>query len=62
MPDSDFEKLVSRIRDALGCGKDMATDYAKLIGDKPEIVSGKILIRNEDKRIIAHVPADVLQV
>ena len=59
--DVHFATLVSRIRNALGCGKDIATDYAKLIGDKPEIVGAKIQVRNEDNRVIAYVPASVLE-
>ena len=57
----DLPTLVRRIQNALGCSKDMATEYAKTIGENPEIVYGKILLRNEQKRIIAYVPANVLE-
>jgi hypothetical protein len=56
----DQPTLVTRIQNALGCSKDMATEYAKAIGENPEIVHGKILLRNDQKRIIAYVPASVL--
>jgi len=39
----------------------MAKEYAKAIGENPEIVHGKILLRNEDHRIIAYVPVSVLE-
>jgi hypothetical protein len=52
--------IVTRIQNALRCSKDMATEYAKAIGEEPEIVHGKILLRNEQERIIAYVPASVL--
>ena len=52
--------LVSRIRNALGCSKDLATEYAAAIGGAPEIAHGKILLRNEEGRIIAYVPESVL--
>jgi hypothetical protein len=58
----DLATIVRRIQNALGCSKDMATEYAKAIGENPEIVHGKILLRNEQKRIIAYVPANVLDV
>jgi hypothetical protein len=57
----ELATIVSRIQNALGCSKDMATEYAKSIGDHPEIVHGKILLRNEQNRIIAHVPASVIE-
>lgn len=61
MTELEFTTLVSRIRNALGCSKDMATEYAAAIGEKPEISHGKILLRNEDHRIIACVPVSVLE-
>jgi hypothetical protein len=60
MTQIDASTLVTRIRFALGCSKDMAAEYAAAIGDHPEIVHGKILLRNSDQRIIAYVPASVL--
>ena len=53
--------LVSRSRNVLGCSKDLAEEYAAAIGENPEIVHGKILLRNEDGRIIAYAPASVLE-
>jgi hypothetical protein len=61
MPAFTNPDLVSRIRNALGCSKDMAEEYAAAIGESPEIVHGKILLRNEDGRIIAYVPESVLE-
>jgi hypothetical protein len=61
MPQPEFATVVSRIQNALGCSKDMAKEYAAAIGENPEVAHGKILIRNEQKRIIAHVPASVLE-
>ena len=52
--------LVLRIQNALGCGKELAGDYAVAIGDKPEIQHGKIIVRDEGGRIIAHIPESVL--
>ena len=53
--------VVTRIQNFLGCSKGMATEYAKAIGEHPEIVHGKIPLCNEQKRVIAHVPASVLE-
>jgi hypothetical protein len=61
MTETDFDTIVTRVRNALGCSKDMAKEYAKAIGENPEIVHGKILLRNEDHRIIAYVPVSVLE-
>jgi hypothetical protein len=61
MTDVDMTTVVTRIQNALGCSKDMAKEYAAAIGKNPEIVHGKILLRNEDKRIIAYVPVSVLE-
>lgn len=61
MSEGDFAELVSRIRNAVGCGKELACDYAGAIGDKPEIQNGKIIVRDEDRRIIAHLPEEVLR-
>jgi hypothetical protein len=57
---ADFATVVTRIQNALGCSKDMAAEYARAIGDKPEVAHGKIMVRNENQRIIAYVPASVL--
>ncbi len=61
MPPQDFASIVSRIQNALACSKDMAAEYARAIGENPEVVHGKIVLRNEQNRIIAHVPASVLE-
>ena len=61
MTDSEFAALVNRIRNALGCGKDLANDYATAIGDTPEIQNGNVVIRDESGRIIARVPESVLE-
>lgn len=56
----DPETLATRIRQSPGCSKDLAVDYAKGIGDPPEIIHGKILVRDADGRIVARVPDSVL--
>ena len=61
MTETDFATIVTRVRNALGCSKDMATEYAAAIGENPEVVHGKIMLRNEDHRIIACIPASVLE-
>jgi hypothetical protein len=60
MTEAENDSLVTRIRNALGCGKDLAGDYAKAIGDAPEVAHGKINVRDSFGRIIAHVPITVL--
>ena len=60
MTEPEFAALVNRIRNALGCGKDLAGDYAAAIGDSPEIQNGNVVIRDESGRIIARVPESVL--
>lgn len=60
MTDTDIQALAVRIRQSLGCGKDLAEDYARGISNPPEIVHGKILVRDPDGRIIARVPETVL--
>lgn len=60
MTESDHDALVTRIRNALGCGKDLAEDYAKAIEKRPEVELGKVLVRDEAGRIIARVPESVL--
>jgi len=52
---------VTRIRTSLACSKELATEYASDIGDQPEIQNGQIVVRNEDRRIIARLPASVLE-
>ncbi len=60
MTEAAFDDLVRRIRNSIDCSKELAADYAKKIGDSPEIQNGLILVRNEDKRIIARIPERVL--
>lgn len=60
MTDTDIEALATRIRQTLGCGKELADDYAQGIGDPPEIIHGRVLVRNSEGRIIARVPETVL--
>lgn len=60
MTETDQQALAIRIRQTLGCGKELAEDYAKGIGDPPEIIHGKILVRNSEGHIIARVPDTVL--
>ena len=60
MTDAAIAELVLRIQNALGCGRELAGDYAAAIGDKPEIQHGKIIVRDSDGRIIAHIPESVL--
>lgn len=60
MTDAEIEALALRIRQILGYGKQISEDYARGIGDPPEIIHGRVLVRNEDGRIIARVPEEVL--
>jgi hypothetical protein len=60
MTEGDFAELVRRIQNVVGCGKELAGDYAMAIGDKPEIQNGKIIVRDEARRIIAHLPEHVM--
>lgn len=60
MTETDIEALATRIRQTLGCGKELADDYAQGIGDPPEIIHGRVLVRNSEGRIIARVPESVL--
>ena len=60
MIDIDLQTLATRIRQSLGCGKDLAEDYAQGISDPPEIIHGMILVRDPEGRIIARVPDSVL--
>ena len=62
MTDTDhLTQLATRIRQTLGCGKDLAEDYAKGIGDPPEIIHDRVLVRNSEGHIIARVPKIVLE-
>ncbi|HSI63643.1 MAG TPA: hypothetical protein VLE43_11010 [Candidatus Saccharimonadia bacterium] len=61
MNETEVAAIAARIQNALGCSKGMAVDYAKTIGANPEVAHGKIAVRNEDNRIIAYVPASVLE-
>ena len=60
MTDTELQALAARIRQSLGCSKDLAEEYAKGIGDPPEIIHGKIVVRDANQRIIARVPDSVL--
>ena len=60
MTDIDPETLAIRIRQSLGCSKDLAADYVKGISDPPEIIHGKIVVRDPEGRIVARVPESVL--
>jgi hypothetical protein len=60
MTEAALDNLTTRIRNSLGCSKELAQQYARDMGDKPEIQNGQILVRNEDRRIIARLPASVL--
>ncbi len=60
MTDPELQSFAIRIRQSLGCSKELAVDYAKGIGDPPEIIHGKILVRDAEGRIVARVPDSVL--
>ena len=60
MTEMDIPTLATRIRQSLGCSKDLAEDYAKGISNPPEIIHGMIVVRDTEGRIIARVPASVL--
>ena len=60
MTASPVEELATRIRDELGCSKELAAEYASDIGDDPEIDHYKIIIRNAQGQIIARLPVSVL--
>ena len=59
MTDTELEALATRIRNTLGCSKELAREYATGIGETPEVSHGKIIVRDQDRRIIAYVPASV---
>jgi hypothetical protein len=61
MTEEAFDDLVRRIRNHLGCTKDLATEYARGMGESPEIQNNEILVRNDERRIIARIPARVLE-
>ena len=52
--------LIARIQKAVGCSKDLARDYAAAMGEAPEIENGEILVRDESRKIIAHLPQKIL--
>lgn len=60
MTEIDIQTLATRIRQSLGCSKDLAEDYAKGISNPPEIIHEMIVVRDTEGRIIARVPASVL--
>ena len=60
MTEIDMQTLATRIRQSLGCSKDLAEDYAKGISNPPEIIHGMVVVRDTEGRIIARVPASVL--
>ena len=60
MTSPDLQTLATRIRQSLGCSKDLAEDYAKGISNPPEIIHGKIVVRDPEGRIMARVPDSVL--
>lgn len=57
---SPVGERVTRIRNALGCSKELAAEYAAHVGAQPEIDRHQVLIRNADRRIIARIPESVL--
>ena len=61
MTETEFAELATRIRNALSCGRDLASDYAKAIGERPVVENGKVLVRDEGGRVIAYIPQGVLQ-
>jgi len=60
MTETDKTLLAQNIRTTLACGKELSEDYAGAIGDTPEILHGRIIVRNEDGRIVARIPDTVL--
>ena len=60
MTQPEVPELATRIRNALGCGKDLAIDYAKAIGETPVVENGRIIVRDDGGRIVAHIPESVL--
>ncbi len=56
----DLQTLATRIRQALGCSRELAEDYARGIADPPEIIHGKVVVRDAEGRIAARVPDSVL--
>ncbi|MCE9519103.1 MAG: hypothetical protein K8R87_06080 [Verrucomicrobia bacterium] len=61
MNQTDLESLATRIRNTINCGRELAQDYAAMIGDTPEIQAGQVILRNAEGRIIARVPQSVLE-
>lgn len=60
MEDTAYNDLAKRIRNELGCSRELAADYAAAIGDKPELEGEKVVVRNDSGRIIARLPKKVL--
>ncbi len=61
MTETEFNARVARLCQALGCGKELARDYVRAIGDEPVVEHGKIIVRDPAGKIIARVPASVIQ-
>lgn len=61
MTDEERQNIAKRIRQILGYGKDLAEDYAQGIGDPPEIIHGRVLVRDSEGHIIARMPEEVLR-
>lgn len=61
MTEHELTTRVTRICQLLGCSRDLAIDYVRGIGESPEIVHGKVLIRNAEGRIIARVSESILE-
>jgi len=61
MTEEAFNAAVTKIRNHLGCSKDLAAEYAMNLGEKPETQNGQILIRNGENRVIARLPASVME-
>lgn len=61
MTESEFQTRVARLCQVMACGRDLATDYVRGMGDNPVVEHGKIIVRDEDGHIIARVPASILE-
>jgi hypothetical protein len=60
MSEIDATTVAARIQQAVGCSKEMAAEYSRAMGQNPEVVRGKVVVRNAENRIIAYIPASVL--